>query len=110
MDQVISGIGEKQIAPVLRGVMSRDAILCSDGARAYRVYAAKNGIEHHAVRAKEGERVRGAWHIQNVNGYHSRLKKWMRRFNGVATVNLQNYLVVREIVDHPMNPADFGRC
>ncbi len=99
VDQVISGIGEKQIAPVLRGVMSRDAILCSDGARAYRVYAAKNGIEHHPVKSKGGERVQGAWHIQNVNGYHSRLKRWMRRFNGVATVNLQNYLGWRRALE-----------
>lgn len=27
----------------------------------------------------------GVYHIQNVNSYHSRLKKWMDRFNGVAT-------------------------
>ena len=34
----------------------------------------------------------GAWHIQNVNAYHSRFKQWMRRFNGVATSYLPNYL------------------
>jgi len=31
-------------------------------------------------------------HIKNVNAYHSRLKGWMRRFNGVATKYLDNYL------------------
>ena len=31
-------------------------------------------------------------HINNVNAYHSRLKEWMRRFHGVATRNLPNYL------------------
>ena len=31
-------------------------------------------------------------HINNVNAYHSRLKQWLSRFNGVATKNLPNYL------------------
>lgn len=99
IDQVVSGIGEKQIGPVLRGVVPKDAILCSDGARSYRVYAARHQIEHHPVKAKPGERVQGAWHIQNVNAYHSRLKGWMRRFRGVATANLQNYLGWRRLLE-----------
>jgi hypothetical protein len=38
-------------------------------------------------------RVRGSiYHIQNVNSYHSRLKRWMLRFNGVATKYLHNYI------------------
>lgn len=31
-------------------------------------------------------------HIQNVNNYHSRLKGWIDRFNGVATKYLDHYL------------------
>jgi len=54
--------------------------------------ASELGIEHHAVNALKGEHSRGAWHIQNVNAYHSRFKQWMRRFNGVATSYLPNYL------------------
>ena len=34
----------------------------------------------------------GPWHINNVNGYHSRLKNWLRRFNGVASSYLHHYL------------------
>ena len=30
--------------------------------------------------------------IQNVNNYCTRLKSWMRRFNGVATKYLDSYL------------------
>lgn len=36
--------------------------------------------------------VNGVYHIQNVNSYHSRLKRWINRFNGVATKYLQHYL------------------
>lgn len=39
----------------------------------------------------EGIRAIGAWHVQNVNSYHGRLKGWMRRFYGVATSYLKNY-------------------
>lgn len=37
-------------------------------------------------------RTLGAWDINNVNGYHSRLKGWLRRFNGVASFYLEHYL------------------
>ena len=30
--------------------------------------------------------------IQNVNANHSRFKQWLRRFSGVATSYLPNYL------------------
>jgi len=36
--------------------------------------------------------VEKVFHIQNVNAYHSRFKTWIRRFNGVATKYLPNYL------------------
>jgi hypothetical protein len=49
-------------------------------------------LEHHALNMTKGQRVRGPWHIQNVNAYHSRLKHWIRRFMGVATSYLASYL------------------
>jgi hypothetical protein len=39
-------------------------------------------------------------HIQNVNAYHSRLKTWMRRVNGVATKYLASYLGWRRLLEH----------
>ena len=35
---------------------------------------------------------RRCWHVQNVNAYHSRLKAWVQKFRGVATLYLGNYL------------------
>jgi hypothetical protein len=35
----------------------------------------------------------------NVNAYHSRLKQWLRRFNGVATKNLPHYLGWRRALE-----------
>jgi len=50
-------------------------------------------ITHRPVNLAAGVRViAGVYHIQNVNAYHSRLKQWMKRFHGVATRYLENYL------------------
>lgn len=46
------------------------------------------------------QRVKGLYHIPNVNSYHSRLKKWMERFNGVATKYLQDYLAWFRYIDN----------
>ena len=55
---------------------------------------------HEAVNVRAGEHVRAKTiHVQNVNGYHSRLKQWMDRFNGVATKHLPNYLGWRRLLD-----------
>ncbi len=38
-------------------------------------------------------------HINNVNGYHGRLKEWLRPFHGVATKYLGNYLGWRRTLE-----------
>ena len=79
--------------PVLRRVMAKDAVLCTDGGAALRVAARHAGLAHRAVNLSKGIRVlAGVYHVQNVNAYDSRLKQWMARFHGVATKYLANYL------------------
>jgi hypothetical protein len=39
------------------------------------------------------------FHLNNVNAYHGRLKQWLRRFHGVATQNLPNYLGWRRALE-----------
>jgi hypothetical protein len=38
-------------------------------------------------------------HINNVNGYHGRLKEWLRPFHGVATAYLEHYLGWRRTIE-----------
>ena len=77
------------LSPLLPG----DSILCSDGATVYRQAAHHLGIRHRPINLAQGIRVvAGVYHIQNVNAYDSRLKSWMKRFHGVATKYLKNYL------------------
>ena len=87
-------------------MVADDAVLCSDGAKAYAAFAAEHGLHHEPVNLAAGVRVRdGAFHIQNVNAYHGRLKGWMGRFNGVATRYLPNYLGWRRTLERAPEPS-----
>ena len=46
----------------------------------------------------------GSYHIQSVNAYISRLERWMRRFNGVATRYLDTYLGWSRMSDRTLMP------
>jgi transposase-like protein len=85
----------KPKAEALRAVFkrrfSRKAIICSDNDRAYVKYGRRTPRTH--VRVKNGIRCWGPYHVQNINGYHSRLKLFLKKFKGVATKYLDNYLV-----------------
>jgi transposase-like protein len=81
-----------QLTEHLRPVLSPDTLLVTDANKAYQAFARQQGISHQYVNVSAGEHVRGAVHVQNVNGYHSRFHKWLKRFNGVATRYLTNYL------------------
>ena len=74
--------------------------LIGDGGKAIAAFARRAGIPFHAV-PSPGKPTPEAphLHINNVNAYHSRLKQWLSRFNGVATKNLPNYLGWRRALE-----------
>jgi hypothetical protein len=74
-------------------------VVCTDNDRAFAKFAAErktNKFEHVALNGTTDRR--GPYYIQNVNSYHSRLKEFIRRFKGVATKYLDNYLVWFNII------------
>lgn len=91
-DYVLASANKRGLVAVLPSALAVDAVLCTDGSAMLAAAARDLGLEHHGLNTLRGERTRGAWHIQNVNAYHSRFKVWMARFKGVATSNLPNYL------------------
>ena len=91
-DAVLPDRSAASIKAVLGPVVDKAAILVSDGAKAYRAFADEARILHVELNLSAGERRWGIYHIQNVNSYDSRLKTWIRRFNGVATKYLPSYL------------------
>jgi transposase-like protein len=106
VDAVLPDLGTEAIAAALGPVVAGDAVLCSDGAKAYAAFAAGHGLHHEPVNLAAGVRVReGAFHVQNVNAYHGRLKGWMGRFNGVATRYRPNYLGWRRALERAADPS-----
>ena len=109
-DAVLESLKVAEIYRVLTPVVAKDTVLVSDGARAYASFAFEAGIGHVGLKGLRGERRRGVFHIQNVNAYHSRLKTWMRRFNGVATKYLPNYLGWRRMFEREGDNISPQRC
>ena len=93
------------VKAVLACAVAADAVLCTDGSSLLASAAQALDIEHQPVNLSKGQRVRGAWHVQNVNAYQSRLKQWLRRFNGVASSYLANYLGWFRALDRQGSPA-----
>lgn len=99
-DYVLEKDDQKHITQALKPILARDCILCSDSSKAMAAAAREIGVAHRPVNLSAGIRVIArVYHVQNVNAYDSRLKEWMRRFHGVATRYLPNYLGWRRILD-----------
>lgn len=101
----VTGMGPirtSDLKKTLKSVLDKDALLVSDGHTAYKTFCKNEKFSHEVVNLSIGERVKGAFHIQNVNAYHSRFKGWLHRFHGVATKYLPNYLGWRRSLEqHP---------
>lgn len=69
------------------------AAMCSDAHSGYRKFANDRGFKHYSINASKGQHVKEkVYHIQNVNNIHSLMKGWIKKFNGVASKYLQNYM------------------
>lgn len=99
-DAVVPKVDLPTISSLLAQVLAPDALLCSDGASVYRGTARQFGLAHESVNVRAGQHVhQQIFHVQHVNAYDSRLKRWIRRFNGVATYYLPNYLGWRRLIE-----------
>jgi len=108
-DFILERADKRHTIAALAPVLAADAVLCTDCGGALSAAARHMGVEHHALNLSKGPRVQGAWHIQNANAYHGRLKNWMRRFKGVASSYLASYLGWFRVLDRsaqtPRQPA-----
>lgn len=102
---VLAAATREDICTALKPLLPEDTVLCTDGGTALAAAARDIGIEHHPVNVSAGLRVQGAWHIQNVNAFCSRLRQWLLRFKGVSTRYLENYLGWFRVLDRSPNFA-----
>lgn len=91
-DFMLEARDRHEVRRVLQPLLPFDAVVCTDGSALLATAMAYLRLEHHPVPRTAGRRAHGPWHLQTVNAYHGRLKQWLRRFNGVATFYLGNYL------------------
>lgn len=80
----------KEISRAIGARIDRDSVLCTDNDAAYKKFAREKHLEHVVI--QEHETVKGVYHINTINAYHSRLKAFIKKFKGVATKYLDNYL------------------
>jgi transposase-like protein len=99
-DAVLPKLDRVSIAAALDGIVTPANEFCCDGGTAIVAFARRAGIAAHVL-PKPGKPTRQApdYHLNNVNAYHGRLKEWLRRFHGVATKNLPNYLGWRRTLE-----------
>jgi transposase-like protein len=109
-DAVLPRLNRASIAEALGGIVTPANEFCCDGGSAIVAFARKAGIPAHILPAPGKPNPRAPeFHINNVNAYHGRLKEWMRRFHGVATKNLPNYLGWRRALEALGDNATPGR-
>jgi transposase-like protein len=101
LNAVLPNRSEDAVSAVLKDAISKtEALLCMDGDAALIAFAKREAIEYELIIASHGEHVHEkVLHIQTVNSYMSRFKKWLDRFNGVATKYLPNYLGWRQALE-----------
>ena len=99
-DAVLPRLNRASIADALEGVVTRTNAFCCDGGTAIVAFARHAGITAHVLpRPGKPDPNAPDFHLNNVNAYHGRLKEWLRRFHGVATKNLPNYLGWRRTLE-----------
>ena len=69
-DFLLDAVSKACVCEALQPRIHSDAILCTDGSAAMAAAAIAIGVQHEALNLSAGERVRGPWHIQNINAYH----------------------------------------
>lgn len=99
MDAVLFKSNQDTLAEVMLSAVDNDALLCSDKKPSYRAFARKYHRILKTINAAKEYVSKGIYHIQNVNAYDSRLKRWMQHFHGVATKYLESYLGWMRLLD-----------
>ncbi len=92
-------VSTKDLHHIYDGRIKSNATLVTDKMNSNVRFTNANGIEQ-LIQLKTGKAKKGIYTIQHINSYHSQLKKLMRRFNGVSTKHLNNYLVWNSLVNY----------
>ncbi len=93
-------VSSECILRTFKGIVSPDAVLCTDREKAYVSFAGSNG--NRLIQTEAGCRVTmeggRTYGIQRINAYHRTLKDFIRGFHGVSTKHLGNYIIWNDLI------------
>lgn len=106
-------IRKTDIEKALGDKLDEHTVLCTDSHRSYTAFAKSRHLQHEKIVASRGQYVKDlVYHVQHVNNLTSRLRKWLRGFNGVSSKYLQNYLnwfmVLEQLKDSTRKTSQFA--
>lgn len=93
--KVLNRITKEELASALVPMLTAESVLCTDGNVSYQsiVKSLPFKLDHKRLVASSGERViETIYHIQTLNNWMMRFKQWLKQFNGVGSIYLDNYL------------------
>ena len=96
---------KENIQAQLKPLLSAGSVLCTDGSLSYKDVADDLDVDHKRLIGLDNQRVIDRiYHIQTLNNYMKRWKNWLKRFNGVGTAYVENYLswfrFMEDNIDH----------
>ena len=107
INSILNKLNITSLSDFLINKLSKDNLLCTDKKKHFFEFAKREKFQHGFVDLNKGEKIKkDVVHINNVVYYHTELLIWMKRFRGVATKYLENYLSwYRGLEENQMNPS-----
>ena len=94
------GLGKmrKDYLDVLQSKLSKNATIITDGDKSYK------SLKNVKIKQIAGGIIKDkVYNLARINAYHSGLKQWIDRFNGVSTKYLDNYVNFFKLVKSKVN-------
>ena len=88
----IGRIDEDSVNKTIGNYINSENVLCSDSHPSIKLWAKKKGLEHHTFIASKHHVKNKCYHVQHVNSLDSLYERWVKRFYGVSTKYLSQYL------------------
>jgi transposase-like protein len=88
----IGRIDNESIERTIGDLVSKQNVLCSDSHPSIISWAKGKEIEHHTFVASKQHVKSKCYHVQHVNSLDNRYERWVKKFYGIATKYLDNYL------------------
>ena len=88
----VGRIDVKSIEHTIGGIIDKNNILCSDSHPSIKSWAKNKKLEHHSFIASKQHVKNKCYHVQHVNSLDNLYERWIKKFYGVSTKYLPQYL------------------